>query len=66
MFEAARPKGESAEFCEHGVQGHAPAGVLFPHFLSLLKENGRDGRRELIKSTRYIRKGSAPRHDNFS
>jgi hypothetical protein len=21
MFEAASPKGESAEFCEHGVQG---------------------------------------------
>jgi len=53
MFEAARPKGESAEFCEHGVQGFAPAGILFPHFLLLEKENGRDRRGELIQPTNY-------------
>jgi hypothetical protein len=48
------------------VQGLAPAGVLFPHFLSLLKENGRDRREELIKPTRYPQKGGAPCHDNKS
>jgi len=47
MFEAARPEGESAESCEQGVQGLAPAGILFPHFLLLEKENGRDRRGNL-------------------
>jgi len=51
MFEAVRPKVESAEFCEQGVQGLAPAGILFPHFLLLEKENGRDRRGKLIQPT---------------
>jgi hypothetical protein len=66
MFEAARPKGETAEFCEHGVQGLAPAGILFPHFLLLEKENGRDGRGELIQPTNYPWEGRAHHHENHS
>jgi len=35
-------------FLRAGGLGLAPAGILFPHFLLLEKENGRDGRGELI------------------
>jgi len=51
---------------ERGIpKGTLPlGGVLFPHFLSLLKENGQDRRENFIEPTRYPRKGSAPRHDN--
>jgi hypothetical protein len=48
------------------VQGLAPAGILFPHFLLLEKENGRDRRGDLRKSARFPRKGSALRHDCLS
>ena len=46
------------------MQGLAPAGALFPHFLSLLKENGQDRREGFIKSSRYPQKGGAPCHNN--
>jgi len=58
MFEAARPKGESAEFCEHGVnRGGAPVFDFFDYFL--FKQKKVIGMGEKKQITRQIIHGRA-------